>query len=182
MNSYYIEGCDTKDYYKKFIRFMMSYSESFSCVYFKYNDKERLKKTVSIIKERLEPYKLYSEKTSQLPSMETTNENGHIYELTVYRSCVQAVSILEEVGSLWKWDYPRYPMDLCFFRAGYAWFVSSAHEEYGILYTDDLGIINYLCNLGIKLKKGNAVKDDELYWEKGLKSNANRDGFHVQKE
>ena len=110
----------------------------------------------------LNPFLLYSENTIHLPSMET-QDREHIYRLNVYRACMQVIPILEEVTSLWKWDYPQYPMDLCFFRSSYAWFVSSAHEKSAFLYTNDLGNVNELRDFGLTLIEGKSVSDDSLF-------------------
>ncbi|MBQ3424380.1 MAG: hypothetical protein IJH38_04190 [Clostridia bacterium] len=163
MKSYFVEGCDSKELYQKLIRYMIAYSDSFSLTYFRHNRIERLKRTAKRIKEKLEPYKLYAKETTHLPSMETLNYNSHIYELTVYRASAEVVSVLEELDSLWQWDYPCYPMDLCFFKSGLAWFMSSAHEEYAILYTDDPGVINDLRDLGLKFSGVREAGEDELY-------------------
>lgn len=164
MNCYYVEGGSGKDNYQKLIRYMIAYSDSFSLTYFRYNRIERLKRTAKRIKEKLEPYKLYAKETTHLPSMETLNENNHIYELTVYRSCKQVIPVLEELDSLWQWDYPHYPMDLCFFRSGFAWFISSAHEEYAILYTEDSGVVNDLRDIGFTLIEDHTAEPDELFF------------------
>ena len=167
MKSFVVEGCNNEKEYRIFVRYMLAYSDSFSMTVFMYKADEKLKRSAKRILDSLNPFLLYSENTTHLPSMET-RDSMHIYRLNVYRSCMQVIPILEKVISLWEWDYPQYPMDLCFFRSGYAWFVSSAHEESAFLYTNDMGNINDLRDLGLTLIEGKDVSNDSLFkWDRG---------------
>lgn len=165
LRSYYVEGLENKIKYISFVRVMVQMSDAFSFVYFKYNERRTLRVTVKNIKQKLQPYKLYSKKTNILPSMFTLNESGHIYNLVAYKSVPEVVDILVLVDSLWDWDYPNYPMDLCFFKNGYAHFISSAHEEYSILYTDDKNLVQLLREHDIKLIAYKKMEKNELYYD-----------------
>lgn len=165
MRSYYVDGLENRTQYINFIRIMVEMSDAFSFVYFKYNDRRTLRATVKNIKQKLQPYKLYSKKTNNLPSMVTLNESGNVYNLAIYKSVPEVVDILVMVDSLWDWDYPNYPMDLCFFKNGYAHFISSAHEEYSILYTDEKNLVQLLREHDIKLTAYKKINMNELYFD-----------------
>ena len=54
---YYIDKFSSKERYAQFIRYMLSISDAFSVVYFRYSESEPLKKSTREIKKLLDPYK-----------------------------------------------------------------------------------------------------------------------------
>ena len=163
MKSYYLEGLDNTDTYRSFVEYMIEHSNEFSVVYLRFSD-GKLKKSMRKIKEELKPFHLRRAETNVMPSMITLNgENGH-YILTYYLADEKALPILKRVDSIMEWDYPKMPMDLCFFRDGYAWFVSSAHEGYCILYTDDPNTLEEIRGLGITTEYNEDIPTDKLFF------------------
>jgi hypothetical protein len=47
----------------------------------------------------------------------------------VYNLDAEALPVLLQPGSLFRWRFPSYPEDLRFYREGMAGFVSVSHEE-----------------------------------------------------
>lgn len=169
MKSYYVAGLDDSSAYCKFIEYMWSRSSAFSLVYFRYNSSEKMKKTCRSVKTQLEPYKIFEKNVLKWPSMETLNANTHIYRLAMYRSTAEAKNVLLQAGSLWDWDYPLLPMDLCFYRDGYAWFAASSHETWNALYIDDKSIAAEMKALGFELTDEEDVRDGNIFYEESLR-------------
>lgn len=163
MESYYVESLDDRATYIRFIDYMLARSAAFSVVYFKYHEAEKTKKSTLEIKKRLDPYKLWSRNVSKWPGTETMNKSGHIYRLIIYKSDAAVSEFLKVVETLYEWDYPRYPMDLAFYRDGYAWFASSAHEGLNWLYTDDTTIVKQLSDCGIAASKTRSIEYNKLF-------------------
>ena len=169
MKEYYIDEFESFESYKAFIRYMIAHSDTFSLVYFKYVENERVKSSVKEVKKLLAPYKIFSFKGNQWPSMVTLNENNHIYDITLYRADIGVETALVKEGKLFDWDYPRLPMDLCFYKNSYAWFVSCAHEKYACIYIDDneeLSELNLICS---NLTYNRDVAPSWLFREENLK-------------
>ena len=164
MKQYSVEGCERKTLYPLLVRFIGAYSTHFSLVYFRYKEEERVRFSVKQIQKKLQPYMVSSVRTNNMPSMITMNDNNHIYEFTLYKSTQETGRILETVHSLWSWDYPKYPMDLCFYRNGYAWFVSSAHEKDCYLYAGkEDKMLDDLESLGFRLTPCGEVEQASLF-------------------
>lgn len=169
MKSYYVAKLDTSCMYLKFIEYMLKKSSAFSLVYFRYNSSEKLKKTTRTLKNNLAPYKLFEKNVLAWPSMITLNRGGHIYRLAMYKATNEVGGILSAVNSLWDWDYPALPMDLCFYRNGYAWFAASSHERWNSLYVNDEEIIKEMREEGFELVDETEVSDDSVFYELYLK-------------
>ena len=93
-----------------------------------------------------------------------SQDYGHIYRMTVYRSDIKVESILKQVEHLYAWNYPAYPMDLCFYKDGFAWFWSSSHEGISCFYSDDK-IAQELNELGVELQLCKKINKLELYYD-----------------
>ena len=163
MKSYLLNDFSEKEAYLRFIDYMLDESEAFSLVYFKYDKREPTKKSTNEVAEMLKPYKICSHETCSWPSNMTLNENGHIYKLTLYRAERGAFDALAKADGLFDWDYPRFPMDLCFFKGGYAWFVSSGHSQYAVIYTDSDDAVARLSDIGAKIQLNGEIKESNLY-------------------
>ena len=165
MRKYYIEGLEIKEKYRGFVRYMVAYSDAFSLIYFRYTENERQKMTTKRVKNTLKPFLLYSGRTLQWPGTETM-DTRHIYQLALYRCHIDVLPALESVGCLWDWDYPKHPMDLCFYREGYAWFWSVTHEGMNMLYIDQPSMISELESVGLEFHYEGNAELSELYYDK----------------
>ena len=166
LKTFFVKNFDTieKSKYNDFLRYMLDNSDEFSLVYFKYKESEPTKKSTYEIKKRLSPYKISAKNVNVMPSMITLNENGHIYRLTRYESSSEVEEILSSVDMLYDWDYPKYPMDLCFYKNGYCWFAVSSHEYWNAIYTNDNEIINDLEKIGLEIEYYGETKENELFY------------------
>lgn len=166
MKEYYIEEFSSKEIYQAFIHYMFINSDSFSVVYFSYHEGEKKKKSVKEIAEALRPYKTYSKNVNEWPGTITFPEEGmrHIYRLTIYKTAPEAEKELYKVSHLYEWHYPKMPMDIAFYKDGYAWFSCCAHEQLYFLYTDDETVIEELDKLGVKSVFSREIDKSKLYY------------------
>ena len=165
MKTYLVEPMKTKEIYKKFIKVMLERSDAFSLVYFKYRETEIPRRKVRITKKKLEDYLIYSHRGNEWPAMMTMNEFGHIYEIALYRADPRAADALNIVNDVFDWDYPKYPMDLCFYKDGYGWFSCCSHEQYADINTDDATIIEELKAVGVELNYDGEIDESNLFFD-----------------
>ena len=133
MQQLFIHNPETKDQYNELLWVLLPYSEAFSLTYYREDEKEEYSPSVQEIRKQLEPALIHSELTRVMPSMQVGGNHG-LYELALYRAeMAQGFAQSDAASSLWDWDYPNLPMDLCFFYKGVAWFVSSAHERFAYI-------------------------------------------------
>ena len=176
MNKYHVENFTSKSVYHAFLSLMLAHSDAFSLVYFQYDRNEEPHENVRRIMEALSPYEISNKDVTRWPGT-ITMDFRHIYNLRVYRinktnpiAVFDILDVLETADSLWDWDYPKYPMDLCFYKNGFAWFASSAHEQWNALYTDEpAGIAADLESIGLQISQGGDIADDELFHEESLR-------------
>ena len=169
INSYFINEFKNREDYINFIKYFVQNSDAFSFVYFKYTKNERVKESVKNIKKLLQPYKIYSKTSNEWPGTVTLNYNNHIYTLCLYRSDERVVDVLSTVNDIFDWDYPNYPMDLSFFKDGYAWLTTCSHEYFCILYTDNRSIVTDLKELGVDIVKADPVDTKYIYYDEKAK-------------
>ena len=165
---YYVEGCEKKDTWHLFQRVLLAYSDAFSLVYFKYQDNETQSVGVSQINEELSQYEMDERIVTEWPG--TRHINGRYnYRMVTYRidsSVFNVMDTLEKVDTLWDWDYPEYPMDICFYRNGIAWFATSAHEHWNALYllTDgSFPLASDIDSIGIHLVFQHKVVEADIF-------------------
>ena len=163
MKDFFIDAVNHEQY-RYFIDCMLEYSESFSLVYFKYSHTEPMRLSCSSVKKLLEPLVIYSEETLEWPGTKTLNEAGHIYLLTMYRADKSAARALYKAGGIFGWNYPKYPMDICFYKNGYAFFESSAHSCWDAIYTSDDCDLNELKRKGFIIRYNGMVDKSQLFY------------------
>ncbi len=161
MKCFCVSDIKNKSQYEKFIEYMLLNSEYFSFIYFRYKEHEKMKKRTREIHDSLKNYKVKSKFTHEWPGTISFDED-HFYKFVLYRSTMEVKDILCKVESLFDWDYPIAPMDLCFYKDGYCWFSVTAHEQDASLYTDDKKVIKDLENMGIEL--GYLYDTDDLFY------------------
>ena len=152
MNKYFLDEFKRFKNYQNFIEYMLSHSDAFSGVYFRYRENEPLKRRTKLIYDQLKPYMLYNKNVMEWPGTITQNAYHHIYRFVLYRADMKCLDTLLLVKKLYEWDYPLAPMDLCFYRNGYCWLETTAHEGYAWLYTDDEEEVKTLESLGANLE------------------------------
>ncbi|MBP3554378.1 MAG: hypothetical protein J6K63_01940 [Clostridia bacterium] len=150
MNYYYIEDFEDREGYEKFIDHMLSYSDYFSFIYFRYRENERMKKTTREIHDALAKFKVKSKFTHEWPGT-ISFDDQHFYKIVLYRSDPAAKEILCRFTHLFDWDYPMAPMDMAFYKDGMCVFSVTAHERDASLYTDDKKLVHTLEAMGVDL-------------------------------
>ena len=148
---YYLAEFKSKERYAKFIEYMLKHSDFFSVIYFRYNEREPLKRSVKQIRDELRKYKIYSKNTKEWPGTVTRDEK-HIYRIAYYRSDMKCLETLVRVGGLFNWDYPNAPMDLCFYKDNYCCLQSTAHEYSASMYIES-NEAKFLESKGIELEE-----------------------------
>ena len=168
MKKYFLDDFLTPDQYRQFIELMVTKSEYFSLVYFSKTEGERKKAGVKAIYDKLKSAKVAAWRRNSWPRTWTRNDSGHVYRLVLYHSVPQVIPCLSQPGSLFEWQYPDAPMDLCFYRDGYCWFAVTAHEGEAVLYTDDTHIVEYIRNLGTGVYCHGEVSEADLFLLRAL--------------
>lgn len=158
MKVYYLDEFKSIEQYNQFMQYMLLKSDTFSLVYFKYRENEKMKKTTKKIYDSLKKYRLFSKKTNNWPNTENL-DTDHIYNFVMYSSEERCLETLLQVQGIYGWDYPDAPMDLCFYRNGYCWLAVTAHERMAYLYTDNLEEVEKLQSLGAELTYENSVSE-----------------------
>ena len=169
---YYVDGCEDPERFHTFLGILQILGDAFSLIDFKYRQNEKTSETAKAVKKGLARYQVSSRKVSHWPLTETRDEN-HIYRMRTYRyspldinESFKILDVLETVGCLWDWDYPAYPMDLCFYRDGRVLFASCAHERLNELYLrhngDTLSVMD-LESIGLKLEFLRRVPEEALF-------------------
>lgn len=163
---YYVDGLEDKKVSQIFLRAIAAYSDAFSLVYFRYKEDEKLKRSTRKMKEMLNPFKIKSENVLEWPNTISMDEK-HIYRMVTYRVDMDIIPALEEVDTVYDWDYPKYPMDPSFYKDGYAWFAVTSHEYFSVLYLGEEGsfpLASDLESLGVTLIPQGRVSEDKLFY------------------
>lgn len=171
MKAFDVESFVSPVTYKKFIKYMLENSEYFSLIYFKYKDSEKMKKSTRKIHDKLKKFKVCSKNTMKWPGTETF-DTQHFYKIVLYASNIECLDSISETEDIFNWNYPKFPMDLCFYRNGYCWFATSSHERMAVLYTDSMEEIKELGTLGVDINfydEENPIFLNEIFNEKETK-------------
>lgn len=65
MKEFFVEEFSSQESYRSFIKYMLSHSQFFSVVYFRYRENEPLKKRTKLLYEKLKKFKEYSVSTNE---------------------------------------------------------------------------------------------------------------------
>ena len=167
---YYVEGLESEENSSALMRILMNYCDSFSLVYFRYRENEKQKRETVRIKKILSKYKINSKSVMEWPgTKQITNHMGHIYNLVTYRiesDMSNVLPFMDEVGSMWNWDYPDYPMDPCFYKNGLAMFFLTCHEKLSTIYlrkNEGYPTISELESIGLNLIFEGTVPESKIY-------------------
>lgn len=175
MKSYYIEDFSNlrtyelqqtydQHIYFAFLDYMLEHSQYFSFVDVRCHENDKLKKTVKEIKNGLRRYRVFSERANKWPGTIICDGDHYIYQLMIYRADPGAAEYLRKVPRLFDWAYSWYPMDLAFYRDGYAWFALNAFGKWDRLYTDDETHVENLRKLGVRIEYDKEADDSEIFY------------------
>ena len=169
---YYIEGCENPKVTRQLYALLTAHSKAFSLVYCQYGRNEKYSRTTQKIERKLKNYEIDSREVKKWPGTETLDERS-IYKMVTYRideeSLWDIIDVFDTTKTIWDWDYPKYPMDICFYReGGLAWFYITAHERLNTLILDDsmgLSVLD-IESIGVKLVAEESVDDDNLFYNR----------------
>ena len=167
---YNIEGCENPKVTRQLYALLTAHSKAFSLIYFRYDRKEKYSRTTQKIEKKLKNYEIGSREVKKWPGTETLDERS-IYKMVTYRideeSLWDIIDVFDTTKTVWDWDYPKYPMDICFYREdGLAWFYITAHERHNTLILDDsmgLSVLD-IESIGVKLVAEKKPDENDLLY------------------
>lgn len=159
MKKYCLDNFTTASDYANFIKYMLSKSDYFSLIDFRYKKNEPLKNKSKRIFELLKNNKIGAQYATKWPGTEIADKD-HFYKIVFYKSNIEAHKALTIVDNIFEWYYPNAPMDLCFYRQGYCWYESIAHETEAYLYVDDVTEITEIEKLNLNIWWSGETNDD----------------------
>ena len=151
--------------YENLLKYSLEKSDAFMLVYFSYKPDERMKKIARKIHDGLRTYKIKKRYNPIWPNTRSLNQFEHQYKIVFYRAEPASLDYLLLCSGLLDWEYPSYPMDLCFFKDGYCWFYTTPHEEYGYIYLEDENEMKILENLGVEFEYYDKLDNPDLFYE-----------------
>ena len=135
--------------YKEFIDLVSSFSDKFLLVEREDMDSnDNLKRVLK----RLEIALIEIKEQSEWPT--TMLGEGAIAKVYYYKVDSNTKNILkEESDSLFEWEQPKLPEDLCFMKNDTVWISTCSHEGYCDIVSNDSNIIESILNIdGIEKK------------------------------
>lgn len=88
-------------------------------------------------------------------------------DICTYKACEEVKPYLMETKGLFNWKYPYYSDDLCFFKGGYCWFSTLAHEEYACIYVEDSKDVEKIKEFIVNFDVNKCNEEDvDLFYEK----------------
>ncbi|WP_196803047.1 hypothetical protein [Butyrivibrio sp. MC2013] len=186
--SYYVEGCENESKWKKILSCLIDYSDEFSLIYYKPDGKAN--STAKKMIKSLSKYKIESRTVTCWPGTTILDEDEKSYKLYLFKSDREVYEQLAEVPTLWDWDGFDYPMDIAFYKNGYAWFASCSHEHLNWLYLQrnkDFPSASFFENNGLQIFSDIIVDESELFsyileYKERDGSNSKRNIEHVVKK
>jgi len=160
------------DVYERLIKYALKTSDAFMFVICNYGGDSLFEERILPFIKELEPLLIKNRMNDPRWPGTEASEEIHRYKIHFYRSDPSALKTLLRPISLYNWQYPYFPEDLCFFRDGYCWFSTTAHEELSCIYVKDDQELNQLYDIGVTFKK----------YKYELLSSSNNDVTYKRKE
>lgn len=88
-----------------------------------------------------------------------------LFQIQFYKFNLELKQFLLINNSFYEWLHPLYPEDIAFFKDGYCWLYSVAHEGICEIYYETKNEYNELCKLGIKFDKFYILPLENRYYE-----------------
>ncbi|MGL4877139.1 hypothetical protein [Paraclostridium dentum] len=128
--------------YKEFIDLVTSLSDKFLLV--ERNDMSSSDNLINVLK-KLESSLIDMKEQSEWPSAMLTESIAKVY---YYKIDDNSKNVLkEEVDSLFSWEQPELPEDLCFINGDESWISTSSHEGYCDIISEDEDIIDSILRI-----------------------------------
>lgn len=115
-----------------------------------------------LLKKRHGAYWVYSE----------SGADDELIDVYFYKFNNQLRQLLLENDSIYSWLHPTYPEDIAFFKNGYCWLYSVAHEDMCEIYYETDEEYHELIQLGIEFDEKYILPKSKRYYEDyGLNKN-----------
>lgn len=135
--------------YERFIDYALAHTDAFMFVGCNYYNSRIYKTHVKPFIKELQPYAIKRRHDPQWPGTVQAGTDRYQRTIYFYRSDPNAAAVLKSAGRIFGWVYPYYPEDLAFFRQGYCWMASVAHEEYLWFYRETKEDLTFFRSLGV---------------------------------
>lgn len=149
--------------YLSLIEYALARSDAFMLVFFSYGQNGRLGQTSRVIHDGLRSIKIKTRYDPEWPGTKSLDDRNR-YKIAFYKAEPVALSILKSIPSLFQWEYPN-PSDICFFKGGRCWFVTTAHEKEAHIYLDGEKDVSEILNMGVKPDHVSDCGSKELFFE-----------------
>jgi len=92
---------------------------------------------------------------------------NELFEVLFFKASIEMETYMLKNKNLYAWLNPNYPEDICFFKNGYCWLYSVAHEKLCDIFCENEEEYEYLKSIGIEFFEENfsPTPKDELYYE-----------------
>lgn len=190
-----IKGKIENEQYKRLIKYAFQKSDAIMFVFRKdgFNDQQisKLEKTSNDLKTEFKDYILkirngaywvftkvgysklgiYNSKFKDQPNFDK------LFEVLFYKTNKELEEYVLSNSNLYSWLNPYYPEDISFFKNGYCWLYSIAHEELCDIYCENEEEYNYLKSIGIEFIDNKFIEtsNNNLYFENYNIENKNSD-------
>lgn len=132
-------------------------------------EKVKIKFSNSIFKTRTGGYWVFTKVGNQRCGLEESDPPGYdkLFEVFFLKTNQPVEEYILTNKNLYQWLNPKYPEDISFFRNGYCWLYSVAHEEMCEIYCDSEEEYEYLKSIGIEFENDKfiPISKEELYYE-----------------
>ena len=100
----------------------------------------------------------------------SVNRGKYLYDICFYKACSEIEEVLlSKVDSLYAFNPPYLPEDICFYKNGYCWLGTLTHEKSNFINIENKEDYNYFKKIGLKLRKeSNENNKNERYYEYGI--------------
>ncbi len=109
----------------------------------------------SLLKKRKGAYWVYSKVCA----------NNDLFDVYFYKFDSSIKTLLLQNDSFYQWLHPLYPEDIAFFKNGYCWFYSVAHEEICEIYYESETQYKELLKMGVVFDEKYILPHNQRYYE-----------------
>lgn len=183
-----VKGQIENEKYQKLIKYAFQRSDAIMFVIRKgilsNSERYKMEKKMEIIKRKLSKsflkqrngshwvftrvgYKEMAKDGYVIPGYNDPPDFDNFFEILFYKTDEEVEKYILTNKSLYNWLEPKYPEDISFFKDGYCWLYSVAHEDLCEIYCDSSKEYEYLKSIGIDFWKNEyiPVSKKELYYE-----------------
>lgn len=165
-NKYYVSGLEDKENSVIFIRLMSAICDSFSLIYYSHGGVSIPSPSTFFMKFLLKKHIVNSTYVTRWPGTEVIDNGRDRYLMITYSTGTNYLRELEIPTTVYNWDYPKYPMDLCFYKDGVVRFETTAHEMRSVLYLPEDGgfpTVDDIESFGIRLEPDGSILEEHMY-------------------